>query len=324
MSAKETIHFLTVKTTDDILRCITLASLLEVSGWPKPGNVHRTKDFEDTRFEHFLAGIAAIQPNFRKLFERVSQHSFIGDDDYKLIKLGQFFKNAAKMMMMWQKGGNVLIGHILILAPLATTAMLCIKSSKTSINNFKQVLHKTINNTSVDDALNLYEALRLCNPGGLGTVEKYDINNKNSPKNLKDDGINLKKIFELSKERDLISSEYSTDFNITLNEGLPYFLHTFNQFKDTNIATVNTFLHILALHPDSLIIRKSGIEPAKYVSNIASKILKKGGISSEEGLTLTINLDKELQKKKGKLNPGTTADIVAGILFSALIFGFRY
>ncbi|MCK4382115.1 MAG: triphosphoribosyl-dephospho-CoA synthase, partial [Candidatus Lokiarchaeota archaeon] len=49
-----------------MIRCVNLSSLLELSGWPKPGNVHRTRNFEDTRFEHFLAGITAIQPNFRE------------------------------------------------------------------------------------------------------------------------------------------------------------------------------------------------------------------------------------------------------------------
>lgn len=324
MSTKETIHFLTIKTLDDILRCINLASLLELSGWPKPGNVHRTQNFENTRFEHFLAGIAAIQPNFRMLCERIAQKSFIKDEDYELIKLGQFFKNAAEKMMMWQKGGNVIFGHILILAPLASAAMLCLQSSNTNIHNFKKLLQKIIDNSTVEDTINLYEALRLCNPGGLGTVDRYDVHNNNSLKSLQEDGITLKAIFELSKGRDLISSEYATNFNITLNEGLPYFLDTFHQFQDINIATVNTFLYLLALHPDSLILKKSGSEPAMLVSNSASKILEKGGISSEEGLTLTINLDKELQKKKGKFNPGTTADIIAGVLFSALIFGLRY
>ena len=33
--------------------CAQLAAALEVSGWPKPGNVHRTADFTDTRFEHY-------------------------------------------------------------------------------------------------------------------------------------------------------------------------------------------------------------------------------------------------------------------------------
>ncbi len=60
-----------IKSLDDLLRCINLSSLLELSGWPKPGNVHRTKNFKGTSFEHFLSGISAIQPNLRVLCEKV-------------------------------------------------------------------------------------------------------------------------------------------------------------------------------------------------------------------------------------------------------------
>ena len=42
----------------DIATCARLACVLEVSA-PKPGNVNRLHDFEDTRFDDFLAsGIA--------------------------------------------------------------------------------------------------------------------------------------------------------------------------------------------------------------------------------------------------------------------------
>jgi triphosphoribosyl-dephospho-CoA synthetase len=71
VSLKDLNLSLSIQSIDDLLRCINLASLLEVAGWPKPGNVHRTKDFENTRFEHFLIGITAIQPNIRKFCEKI-------------------------------------------------------------------------------------------------------------------------------------------------------------------------------------------------------------------------------------------------------------
>ena len=119
------------------MRCITLASSLELSGWPKPGNVHRTKDFESTRFEHFLAGIASIQPNFRDLCQRVYINSKITRKKYNYVELGVFFKEASREMMKWQKGGNVLLGHILILGPLAATAAVCLKTKQMSFDEFK-------------------------------------------------------------------------------------------------------------------------------------------------------------------------------------------
>lgn len=324
MSLKDINFNFSIKSIDDLLRCINLASLLELSGTPKPGNIHRTKDFDNTRFEHFLAGIVAIQPSFRELCESVYAHSIKKSQNFSFVRLGDFFKDAAKEMMKWQHGGNVLLGHILILAPLASASTICLKLKLFNFNDFVYLLRKVIDDSTVNDTVNLYEAIRICNPGGLGKIEKYDIYDDHSIKDIQEDKITLKKIFELSKEYDLISLEYSTGFNIILNEGLPYFFSVYNQYSDINIATVNTYLKLLSIHPDTLIIRKSGIESALNVSDLASKILKIEGIKSEEGLQLTLNLDKQLHEKRGKMNPGTTADLITGILFCALIFGLRF
>ena len=158
----------------------------------------------------------------------------------------------------------------------------------------------------------------------LGTIDKYDVNDKNFVKQIKSDKMNLKKIFVFSKDYDMISNEYATGFNIILNEGLPYFLSIFNRTKDINIATVNTFLKTLAEHPDTLIIRKSGKDAAQYLSDKAVQIVEKGGITTREGFRLAIDLDKELRERTEKMNPGTTADLLAGIIFCALLFGLRF
>ena len=323
MHFKEKIEF-SINSLDDLMRCINLASLLEICGWPKPGNVHRTRNFENTRFEHFLSGIAAIQPNFKKFCDKVYKNTKKTEGDYSFVELGSFFKEAAKEMMNWQKGGNVLLGHILILAPLVAAATICLKFNSIKFDDFAYNINKIINDSTVEDTVNLYEAIRICKPGGLGKIDKYDIYDKNSIINIKKDKINLKRIFELSKNYDLISLEYSSGFSIILNEGFLYYFDVFKQTKNVNIATVNTFLKVLAEHPDTLIIRKSGLDAALFVSNKASEILKKGGISSDKGLTLAIELDDILQAKHGKMNPGTTADILAGIILCALIFGLKF
>ena len=320
---QNTLNF-SIQSIDDITRSLTLASLLELSGWPKPGNIHRTKDFEVTRFEHFLAGIVAIQPNFREFCVGIYQFSYKFDTDFQFVGLGSFFYKAVRSMLKWQSGGNVLLGHILILAPLAAAATICLKTQNTNFNDFQNYLKKIIDASIVEDTVNLFQAIKLCNPGGLGKIEKYDINDEKSLNEIKADKVTLKEIFTYSKEYDLISFEYSTIFNIILNEGLPYFLKTFILYKDINIATVNTFLYLLSLHPDTLIVRKSGKAFALKVLKSASEILEYGGISSENGLNLTRILDDELHVHKGKLNPGTTADLISGIIFCALIFGLKF
>ncbi len=313
-----------IESLDDLLRCINLSSLLELSGWPKPGNVHRTKNFKGTSFEHFLAGISAIQPNLRVLCEKV--YTVINNEkqSFSSIELGVFFKEAVIEMMKWQTGGNVILGHILILAPLSSAASICIKLKKRRLIDFEGILNKIIEDTTVNDTLYLYEAIKLSNPGGLGQIEKYDVNDPSAYDEIIRDGINLKDIFKKSQDYDLISREYASGFNIVLKEGLPYFLDSFKEHRNINKTIVNTYLELLANHLDTLIIRKNGKAAARKVSEMASKIISQGGISTKKGLKLTIKLDKNLQKQNGKLNPGTTADLLTGVIFCALLFGLNF
>jgi len=310
-----------IESLDDLLRCINLSSLLELSGWPKPGNVHRTKNFKDTSFEHFLAGISAIQPNLRVLCEKVFSMIESEDQSFSNIGLGVFFKESVMEMMKWQKGGNVILGHILILAPLSSAASICLKLKKRSFTDFESILRRIIEDSTVEDTLFLYKAIRLSNPGSLGQIDKYDVNDPSASNEIVRNEINLKKIFEKSQDYDLISREYATGFQIVLKEGLPYFLDSFKKHRDINKTIVNTYLKLLASHPDTLIIRKSSKTEAMKVSEEALKIVLQDGISTKKGLKLTIKLDKKLQEQNGKLNPGTTADLLAGVIFCALLSG---
>ncbi len=306
------------------MRCINLASLLEVSGWPKPGNVHRTKNYKNTTFEHFLAGIASLQPCFYKFCTNISELLKKKERDMGLISLGDFYKDSAKEMMKWQNGGNVLFGHILILSPLVASTMICLHYNKSDFSSFLNYLREVITGATVEDTIKLYEAIRICNPGGLGTIEKYDINDPRAFQQIRQDRITLLTIFKKSRDYDLISSEYATNFDIILKEGLPYYLDSFKKTGDINIATVNTYLKLLSLHPDTLIIRKSGLAAATHVSEKVREILKYDGIISDKGLKLTKKLDKYLQAREGKMNPGTTADLITGVIFMALVSGIRF
>jgi len=311
-----------IESLDDLLRCINLSSLLELSGWPKPGNVHRTKNFKETSFEHFLAGISAIQPNLRVLCEKVYNSIDNDKQSFSNIELGVFFKEAVIEMMKWQTGGNVILGHILILAPLSSAASICIKLKKRRLIDFESIINKIIEDTTVNDTLYLYEAIKLSNPGGLGQIDKYDVNDPSAHQEIIRDEINLKEIFKKSQDYDLISREYATGFKIVLKEGLPYFLDSFKDNRNINKTIVNTYLKLLASHLDTLIIRKTGKPEAVKVSEMASKITSHGGISTKKGLKSIIKFDKILQKQK--LNPGTTADLLAGVIFCALLFGLNF
>ena len=313
-----------IKELNEVLIFLNLASLLEISGWPKPGNVHRTHDFKNTRFEHFLVGISSIQPSFTEFCSRTYDNYDPIENNLDNVNIGNFYLSAAEKMMMYQEGGNVLLGHILILGPLSAAVCICLKKKEFSFSKFRSVLSELINKASVEDTLLLYKTINKCNPGGLGKISKYDLNDEDSLDEIRKDKIKLKQIFELSKDYDLISSEYATGFKITLTEALPYFFMIYEKVRDINTASVNTFLKILSEHPDTLIIRKAGKKKAIEVSNKAKQIILLGGLNSTEGFKQINALDAELQKESGMLNPGTTADLLVGVLFLALIFGLRF
>ena len=114
-----------------------------------------------------------------------------------------------------------------------------------------------------------------------------------------------------------------TDFKITFDVGYPYLSSLLNTKRSINSSIIDTFLHILSQTPDSLIIRKSGLENANYVSRRAREILKVGGSSSQRGLDMLLVLDEELHSKGGDLNPGTTADLTSASIFVTLLEGWR-
>jgi len=109
------------ETAEHVSRCLELAILLEVSAYPKPGNVHRTADFQGTRYEHFLASAVAVAPHFKHAAEhgiQVSEGKIKPTD----VGIGTIVKDAVKSVSLWQSNGNTLLGSIILLSPMAVAA----------------------------------------------------------------------------------------------------------------------------------------------------------------------------------------------------------
>jgi triphosphoribosyl-dephospho-CoA synthase len=157
----------------------------------------------------------------------------------------------------------------------------------------------------------------------LGSADDLDVSDQRSIERIKRENITPLRIFELCKERDMICHEWVTGFSTVFEKGYPYLRYKIKSGIDINDATVDTFLTILAEHPDSLIQRKSGKEAAQLVSNKAREILQTGGTGTKEGKKMLWSLDDELKREKGMLNPGTTADLTAASLFVLLLSGWR-
>ena len=306
---------------EDIARAAQLASALEVSGYPKPGNVHRTSDLKESTFEHFIASSIAIGP----VVLDVAKKGFrAGKGEVKTadIGVGGTIKSAIENTMKWQRDGNTNLGLVLLLTPLAAAAGITLaKEGKIEMKKLRANLSSVLKSTTPEDALNVYDAILIANPGGLGGMDELDVKNKASKKKIKEERISLYEIMNLSSEWDNISREWVTDMQITFEFGYPLVKKLYGRTKNMNTTTVQSFLELLSKYPDTFVQRIHGKKIAKRVSEKARAIIKEGGMLTSKGGALITKFDEELREKG--INPGTTADLTASSLMLAILDGMR-
>jgi len=331
-----------IKAAYEIMRAGQLASALEVSGWPKPGNVHRTRDEETTRFEHFIAGAIAIGPALR---EASLKGMKVGEGLIKPseVKLGSLVKMAVTDVEAWQLGGNTHLGTSLLLVPLAASAgKTFIEKRKMDFKLLRENVKTLTRETTPEDAVEVYRAIRIVSsPEKMGEwkgTEAPDVYREDAEDKLVSEGVTLYDTMKTASSWDNIAREWINGMEISFKVGYPTLVETYARTADINIATVHTYLTILAHIPDTFIARKVGLKKTRDVSKavdigkketswimeLAGNILKAGGLTSLEGREALEKFDDRLHQAGGILNPGTSADLTASSLMIALLCGLRF
>jgi triphosphoribosyl-dephospho-CoA synthase len=266
-----------------------LACLLEVSA-PKPGNVSPERHFHDTRYEDFLASAVAIGP---ALAEAGRQ------------PLGRTIRRAVEDTLRWTKS-NTNLGIVLLLAPLAKAAL-------GQGATLRERLAAVLANTTVDDATEVYAAIRRARPGGLGQSPAEDVSGAPS--------VTLREAMGLASERDAIAREYVSNFELTFEVGVPALLAARRDGLAWTDAAVEAYLGLLETVPDTHIARKLGVAEAEAVSRKAGEVRALGGTRSAAGRQGLTDLDRELRDERNRRNPGTTADLTCAALFVVILEG---
>lgn len=307
--------------TEYVSSCIQLSMLLEVSAFPKPGNVHRTRDFSDMKYVNFLGAISGLG----KFWGNAAEKGILLSKVERLPRggLGRVIRGAASAMLEWQRDGNTSLGTILLLVPLSVSAAKTLYEGRLSPEELRRNLRVVVDESTYMDSIELYKALREVSPGGMGEVPYLDFRKKESIREIKHRNISLREIFEASSGYDSIAREWTSNFEITFKIGYPFFKRVYDESEDLNAAIVDTYLKILSTIPDTLIIRKAGREAAMRVSKKAEEVLEKGGSVSEEGGTMVWRFEEELGRSDGLLNPGTTADLTCSSISIAVLEGLR-
>lgn len=262
-----------------------LALLLEVAGTPKPGNVDRTRDFSDLRFEHFLAGSVGS----RRGFEMVEEGASVGE---------AFERGVAGMSQ--QRAGNTQFGCLLLLVPLVKAAV----DDEVTPSGVTAV----VEDTTVADAANFYRAFEHVDVAvGDPPVDAPELDVRRGSAAipaLEARELTLYDVMEVSADRDGNAREWTAGFRRTF-AAAEAILDDDGSVLD---RTARAFLDLLAAEPDTLIATQEGSEVAAEVRRLADSV--RGDPAEVSKLAEALVAEE--------LNPGTTADITAAALFVAL------
>ena len=306
-----------------ISKCLELAILFEVSA-DKPGNVNLVVGFEGTRHEHFLSSAVAAAPSFELAAERGIAFSK-GEIKVSDVGVGRIIKDCVANVNAWQRGGNTLVGTVILLAPIAVAAGIAPTRDEHvfEIPKLRENLRLVVESTTSEDAVNVYEAINIAKPSGLGKAPELDINDSNSVNRIVKENISLYQVFKIASQYDRVCSEWIGNYPLTFDFAYPRLMEQIKDTGDLNVAIIHTFLKVLAEYPDTFIARKIGIEKAREVSLMAKKVLELGGLETSKGKESLREFDLKLRCSSNLLNPGTTADIIAAALALCILGGYR-
>lgn len=283
-------------TTPSLLstgQCATLACLLEVAA-PKPGNVHRGADFEDLKIEDFLASAVAIGPALdRAAGQRVGT---------TVLEAVRATREAV--------GTNTNLGSVLLLAPLAAVP----REQPLGRGIGEETVRGVLAALGPDDARDVYEAIRLASPGGLGRVDEHDVTGPPPA--------DLLAAMRAAADRDTVARQYADGFAEVLGFAAPSLQEGLARGWRLPEAIVHAHVRLMARFPDSLIARKCGPGVAARSAALAQGVLGAGEPGDESYAAALADLDFWLRSDGHRRNPGTTADLVAAGLFVGLRDGW--
>lgn len=251
---------------------IELACLAEATA-RKPGNVHPEASFEDLDHSQFVAAARLSSPHLANANGRV------GESVWDAVKATRD-----------STGTNVNLGICLAIAPLAAVG-----------DDRWPDVSATLSELTVEDARNVYRAIRIASPGGLGEVSSQDVSD--------DPDVTLLQAMQLAADYDGIAELYATSFAEVFEFAVPTLLSELEEC-DAESAIVRLAVHWQARSPDTHIARRAGRQIANEAAGRAAEVVK--------DWSKLAAFDEWLREDGHKRNPGTTADIVAATVFAAL------
>jgi triphosphoribosyl-dephospho-CoA synthase len=291
------------------------ACLLEASA-EKPGNVTPSSSFHDMSYADLLHSAQVARPVFARAGARPVGATVL----------------AAVRARRRVVAANTNLGIALLFAPVARAAL----DARLDEGPLRARVAAVLRGLDEADARDAYEAIRRASAGGLGERAVHDVRSVPT--------IGLREAMAAAADRDSVASEYVTDYAIVFDDAVPALERAFGDglsvdyaivfehalpaleqaFRDglpVLDAVVELHLGLLAERPDTLIARRCGADRARAVSAAAAAVVAAGGVRTARGRREIERFDASLRGPRNRLNPGTTADLIAATLFVALLEG---
>lgn len=262
-----------------------LEACLAELGALKPGNVHHFAPGHGMTAGDFAASAkasaAAISEPGRRVGERVHE--------------------AARRTRV-AVGFNTNLGILLLAGPLAEAAM------SGGPGDLAARLRRALEALGVEDAEEVFAAIRLASPGGLGSAARHDVR---APAQVP-----LGVAMAAAAGRDRIAYQYASGFADIFELGLPRLRRGLEAWNDEPAAACSAYLGFLSSFPDSHVVRKLGPDAAedlrREAEGLDAALLAAPQPAALRGRLLAV----DARLKEEGVNPGASADLTVASLFA--------
>jgi triphosphoribosyl-dephospho-CoA synthase len=198
---------------------------------------------------------------------------------------------------------NTNLGIVLLCAPLVEAAI-----HRSAEQSLRLRLDRVLAALDVIDAELAYRAIRLAQPGGLGTADRHDV--AEIPR------VTLLEAMREARQRDRIAAQYVTRYHDVLKIGVPIARQATQRWGSREWAAVAVYLAFLSRFGDSHIARKHGNETAFAVSREAEELEKILAAARDPAGAMEKLEAFDRRLKARSINPGTSADLTVATMLA--------
>ena len=199
-------------------------------------------------------------------------------------------------------GCNTNLGIVLLCAPLAHAAL-----DNRRDGPLRAGLARVLEEANLTDTEQVFEAIRLAEPAGLGASARHDVR---SPATAP-----LLEVMREAEDRDRVARQYARCYEDIFDLGLPTLVESRRRWPGPK-AVVALYLAFLARFKDSHIERKLGGVAAQRVRLEAQRLVESLDVPVSSGMNIEDLTRFDRSLKSRRINPGTSADMTVATLLA--------